>query len=184
MIKNICVYCSSRNLLDELYTEEARSLGRLMASGGYGLVYGGGNVGLMGILAKEVHLNDGYVFGVIPRALKNREGIAYEIADELVITETMRERKAIMFEQAQAFITLPGGMGTLEELMETLTLKQLGYHQRPIVVVNTNGFYDPLLTLLNHLHEQRFVSATYTSLFHVVDSSTEAIALINQFSGK
>ena len=115
MIKNICVYCSSRNLLDELYRAEARALGRLMVKGGYGLVYGGGNVGLMGILAKEVHLHQGHVFGVIPRALKNREGIAYEIADELVITETMRERKAIMFEQSQAFITLPGGMGTLEE---------------------------------------------------------------------
>ena len=131
MTKNICVYCSSSNLLDDVYYEEARTLGRLMATNGFGLVYGGGNVGLMGVLAKAVHQYNGHVFGVIPHALKNKEGVAYEIADELVITDSMRERKALMYENAHAFIALPGGIGTLEELTETLTLKQLGYHNQP-----------------------------------------------------
>lgn len=181
MIKNICVYCSSYNNLDEHYYEEARTLGRLMAENNYGLVYGGGNVGLMGVIAREVHENNGFVYGVIPWALKNREGIAYEIADELVVTETMRERKGIMFEQSQAFITLAGGMGTLEELMETLTLRQLGYHDHPIIIVNTNGFYDPLLSLFEHFKSEKVVRNAYTSLFKLVDSAEEAITWLQKY---
>ncbi len=178
MTNNICVYCSSSNILEEIYYEEARTLGRLMAVRGFGLVYGGGNVGLMGALAKSVHLHHGHVFGVIPRALKNREGVAYEIADELVITDSMRERKAIMYENSSAFIALPGGIGTLEEFTETLTLKQLGYHRLPIVIVNTNDFYTPLLELFKHYHRERFVHDAYKSLFFVANSAQEALSIL------
>lgn len=178
MIKNICVYCSSSNYLEDLYYEDARTLGRLMAEQDYGLVYGGGNVGLMGVLAKTVHEHDGYVFGVIPRQLKNREGVAYEVADDLIITETMRERKAIMYEKADAFITLPGGLGTLEELLETLTLKQLGYHSMPMIIVNVNGFYNSLIDMLNQFQKERFVGSALDSLFDLVDSSEEALRVL------
>lgn len=176
--KNICVYCASSNSMDASFYTEARTLGKLMAEEAFGLVYGGGNVGLMGELAKSVHEHNGHVYGVIPRSLKEREGIAYEIADELVITESMSERKRLMFERSQAFITLAGGIGTLEELMETLTLKQLGYHSHPMVIVNTNGFYDTLFDMLNHLLEQRAVRPSYTSLFEVVETAEEAISYI------
>lgn len=179
MIKNnICVYCSSSNLLDDIYYLEARLLGQLMAKQGYGLVYGGGNVGLMGVIAKSVHENDGFVYGVIPQALKEREGVAYEIADELIVTDSLRERKYLMFEKSQAFITLPGGIGTLEELLETLTLKQLGYHKAPMVIVNTNGFYNALLTLLDQFLEKRFVNSAFPELFTVVDSVGEALEYV------
>lgn len=183
MIRTICVYCSSSNLLEECYYDVARSLGRLMASNGYRLVYGGGSVGLMGELAREVHRHHGVVMGVIPRSLKNREGVAYDIADELIVTETLRERKAIMYERADAFIALPGGLGTLEELMEVLTLKQLGYHRRPIVIVNAHGFYTPFFDLLQHFHARRFVSDTYTSLFHAAPSVSDAMAYLGRIDG-
>ncbi len=176
--KNICVYCASSNSMDASYYKEARNLGKIMAEQAFGLVYGGGNVGLMGELAKSVHEHNGHVYGIIPRSLKNREGIAYEIADELVITESMSERKRLMFERSEAFITLAGGIGTLEELLETLTLKQLGYHAYPMVIVNTNGFYNPLFDMLNRFLEERAVKPSYTSLFEVVETAEEAIAHI------
>ena len=180
MIKknNICVYCSSSNALDDIYYAEAKRLGQLMAARDYGLVYGGGNVGLMGALAKAVHEHDGYVYGVIPRALKDREGVAYDIADELVVTTSLRERKALMFEKSEAFITLAGGIGTLEELMETLTLKQLGYHSAPMVIVNTEGFYNSLLALLDEFLEKRFVKSTFPQLITVVDDVDAAMAFV------
>jgi uncharacterized protein (TIGR00730 family) len=182
MIKNICVYCSSSNRLDERFYEEARQLGRSLAKGGYRLVYGGGNVGLMGVLAREVHAHKGFVYGVIPRALKNREGVAYEIADELIVTDSLRERKGIMYDRADAFIALPGGLGTLEELMEVLTLKQLGYHQRPIIVINSEGFYDPLIQLFEHFREHQFVRAAYTNLFYLASSVTDAMEYLKGIS--
>ncbi len=180
MIKNVCVYCSSSNLLDEHYYEEARQLGRGLAARGLRLVYGGGNVGIMGVLAREVHIHHGFVYGVIPRALKNREGVAYDIADELVVTESLRERKGIMYDRSDAFIALPGGLGTLEELMEVLTLKQLNYHKRPIIIVNNEGFYDPLLLLFEHFKEQRFVRESYKDLYHVVGSVDETLAYLDE----
>jgi len=179
MIKNnICVYCSSSNALDNIYYAEAQRLGELMAGGNYGLVYGGGNVGMMGVIAKAAHEHDGFVYGVIPQGLKDREGVAYDIADELVVTTSLRERKAIMFEKSQAFITLAGGIGTLEELMETLTLKQLGYHNAPMVLVNTAGFYNSLLAMLDEFHDKRFVKSTFPQLFNVVDNVDEAMDFI------
>jgi cytokinin riboside 5'-monophosphate phosphoribohydrolase len=175
---HICVYCSSSTLVDSAYSGVAESAGRLLAQGRHVLVYGGGNRGLMGVLARAVHENGGTVFGVIPEALKALEGIAYELADEMIVTQTMQERKAIMFTRADAFMVLPGGFGTLEELMEVLTLKLLGYHNKAIALVNSNGFYDPLLHLFEHFYQHRFASEQSRALYQVVPTPEEALAYI------
>ena len=176
---HIGVYCASSNQVADPFIDEAERIGRLIAERKDTLVYGGGQVGLMGVLARAVHEYGGSVIGAIPHALKDREGIAYDIADELHVTETMQERKAIIFTRADAFVVLPGGFGTLEELTEVLTLRQLGYHDKPIVVVNTAGFYDPLLVLFEHFFEHRTAHERYRSLYHVADSSLGALSYID-----
>src|SRR5690606_35836355 len=144
---NLTVYCASSNRIDAVYVQAAEELGALIGRGGHTLVYGGGSVGLMGVLAGAVHSHGGRVFGVIPKALRSLEGVAYEVADDLVETQTMQERKALMFNLGHAFVVLPGGFGTLEELLEVLTLKQLGYHDKALVLVDVGGFFQPLLAL-------------------------------------
>jgi len=178
MTKNIGVYCASSDRVDAKYRASAEALGRLLAEGGHTLVYGGGNVGLMGVVARAVHAYGGRVYGVIPEALKEIEGVAYEVADELVITQTMQERKKLIFTRAEAFIVLPGGFGTLEEFMEVLTLRHLGYHDKPIALVNTDGFYDPLLALCEHFYREHFARERMRSLFHVAADPAEALARI------
>jgi len=149
-------------------------MGYQLANRNITLVYGGGDVGLMGIMARAVHANGGRVVGVIPYALRSMEGVAYEVADELIMTDTMRERKAKMYERADAFVALPGGIGTLEEFMEVITLKKLGYHDLPIALVNTDGFYDRLLELFSEMIDSQFLSETEPALFEAV-SEPEAI---------
>lgn len=161
----ICVYCSSSSNVDPAYFEAATALGAEIARQGYGLVYGGTTVGLMGTVAEAVKANGGMTVGVIPEALHGR-GIGHGALDELIITKDMRERKATMEARASAFVALPGGFGTLEELFEILTLKQLGYHSKPVAVLNVNGFYDPLLGLIEHIYEQRFARPDYRALYH------------------
>lgn len=180
-IRNICVYCSSSNAIDGTYFDVAEEAGRLLGAGGYTLVYGGGSVGLMGALARSVHEHGGQVLGVIPEALKAREGVAYEIADRLVTTPTMQKRKAVMYQHAEAFMVLPGGFGTLEEFLEVLTLKQLGYHRRAIAVVNTDGFYDPLLDLFEHFYDERFAPETHRQLYHLADTPEAALHHIEAY---
>lgn len=170
----VCVYCSSSNDIDEAYPPVAEALGRHLAARGHTLVYGGGAVGLMGVLARAAHDAGGHVTGVIPSKLQDREGIAYD-ADELIVTETMRERKRIMFSSSDAFIVLPGGFGTLEEFMEVLTLKQLGYHDHPIALLNVNGFFDTLLSFFNELREGRFTREALSELVHVVPTAEAAL---------
>jgi hypothetical protein len=177
---NICVYCSSSNHIDAMYPDAARALGCLLAERKHALVYGGGNVGLMGVLARTLHEAGGHVIGVIPEKLKDKEGIAYGVADELIVTETMRERKKIMYTRADGFAVLPGGYGTLEEFLEVLTLKQLDYHQRPIALVNTKGFFDPLLDFFEHLYAAQFARARPEALVHVAASPEEALDFIEQ----
>ena len=177
---NVCVYCSSSNHIDSIYTEVATDMGRLLAERGHTLVYGGGNVGLMGIMARVLHEAGGRVVGVIPEKLKTKEGVAYDVADELIVTKTMRERKKIMYTRADGFAVLPGGYGTLEEFMEVLTLKQLDYHQRPIMLVNTDGFFDPLLAFFDRLYEAGFARTRSNELAHPVGSPAEALDLIEQ----
>jgi uncharacterized protein (TIGR00730 family) len=177
---NICVYCSSSNHIDSVYPDAARTLGRLLAEREHALVYGGGNVGLMGILARTLHEEGGHVIGVIPEKLKAKEGIAYGVADELVVTETMRERKKVMYTRGEGFAVLPGGFGTLEEFMEVLTLKQLDYHERPIALINTNGFFDPLLGFFDQLYEKQFTRAPADTLIHVTPDPAEALDFIEE----
>ncbi len=178
MPKTICVFCSSSSAVDEVYFDAARRLGKAMAEQSWGLVYGGSDVGLMGAVARAVHLHGGMVVGVIPQTIHAR-GIAYETADELLITKDLRERKAEMERRADAFIALPGGFGTLEEVIEVLTLKQLQTHAKPIVFLNTNGFYDPLMTLFEHYYQQQFAKPDTRNLYFVtpdVDSVVDYIA--------
>jgi cytokinin riboside 5'-monophosphate phosphoribohydrolase len=174
---SICVFCASASGLDEVYLDSARLLGKEIGRRGHRLVYGGGNVGLMREVAASVQDAGGEVFGAIPRSLVERE-LAYGPADELVVTETLRERKAEMDNRADAFVALPGGFGTMEELLEVLTLRQLNLHDRPIVLVNVNGFWDPFLAMVREITGQGFARKGEGSLFVVAASSEGAIDLV------
>lgn len=178
----ICVYCGSSTELDVVYIEAARELGRLIAARGHSLVYGAGNIGLMGELAAAVKEAGGHVTGVIPQRLV-AYGLASEHIDELIVTETMAERKAIMESKAQGFIALPGGFGTLEELFQVLTLKQLHYLQAPIVLLNIAGFYDALLGCLEQLYAQHFARAEARMSYLVASSAAEALDEIEGYKG-
>lgn len=180
MNKTICVYSSSSCTIDNVYFEVARELGRKIAESGDAMIYGGGLVGLMGASAKAVHEHGGRVVGVIPKAL-NIKGIVYETCDELIITEGMRERKAVMDMRANAFIALPGGFGTVEELLEIITLKQLHYHNKPIVILNINGFYDKLIEQFDMFVEQRFAKAECRKLYFVTDNASAAMEHIDSY---
>ena len=176
MGRAVCVFCGSASGLPEVHRRAARELGGEIARRGHRLVYGGGNVGLMGEVARSVHQHGGTVFGAIPRALVDRE-LAYGPADELVVTDTLRERKAEMDARADAFVALPGGFGTLEELLEVLTLRQLRLHDRPIVVLNVAGYYDPFLAMVGAMVGQGFAPLGEGRLFRVATSAREAIDL-------
>ena len=140
-IQNICVFCGSSEGDDPVHAEAARALGQAMAKRGLGLVYGAGNIGLMGVLADAVLATSGRAVGVIPGKLVDRE-LAHQGLDELLVVKTMHERKAKMHELSDAFISLPGGIGTMEEFFEAVTWRQLDYHAKPIALLNVNGFYD------------------------------------------
>lgn len=155
-LEKICVYCGSGAGTDPAYAQAARTLGQSMANHGIDLVYGGGSVGLMGITAQSVLDHGGEVTGIIPGFLRDRE-VMLDSVQTLVITEDMHERKRRMFDCAQAFVALPGGIGTLEELVEMLTWAQLGQHRKPVLLANINGFWDPLMSLLDHMREDQFI---------------------------
>jgi hypothetical protein len=174
---SICVFCASASGLPEVYVDAARRLGTEMGRRGHRLVYGGGNVGLMAEVARSVHAAGGEVFGAIPRSLVERE-LAYGPADELVVTETLRERKAEMDAHADAFVALPGGFGTMEELLEVLTLRQLRLHARPIVLVNANDFWDPFLAMVREMISQGFAPEGEGFLFEVAKTPEDAVALV------
>lgn len=180
MTKNICVYASSSDAVPAVYRDAAATLGALMAQRGHRLVYGAGQVGLMGDVARAMHANGGHVTGVIPERLRTLE-LAYEGADELIVTQTMRERKAIMESRAGAFIALPGGFGTLEELVEVLVLKQLHYHQKPIVILDITGVYEGLFTFFRRLCEENFIKESHFALYRVVGTPLEAIEYIETY---
>lgn len=182
MPKSICVFSASSEAVDGVYLDAARELGRRIGEAGWTMIFGGGTIGLMGATARGVHATGGHVVGVIPESL-NRPGIAYEMADEWIVTETLRERKAMMDERADAFVALPGGFGTLEEIVEAITLKQLGYHDRATVLLNTAGFYDPLLSFFEHQIEQQFVKPDHRALYHVADTPGDAIDHLIHYAG-
>src|ERR1700741_4968453 len=157
-IKSICVYCASGPGKNPVFMQEARTFGRVLAENGIGLVYGGGSVGLMGALAESVLDHGGTVTGVIPDFLVNREHLLLRV-QERIITPDMHERKRVMFERADAFVALPGGVGTLEELVEQLTWAQLGRHEKPILILNTADFWEPLCQLLEQMKRLDFIRA-------------------------
>jgi len=152
---NICVYCSSSQSINTKYFKQASLLGKAISQNKHTLVYGGGKVGLMGKIATIVKQYNGKVIGVIPENLKERE-LAFQDADKLIITKNMRERKKVMEEQADCFIALPGGFGTLEELLEIITLKQLNLHNKPIVLLNVDNFYDNLIKQFDLFYVENF----------------------------
>ena len=172
-IARICVYCGASDGVNGEYLASASALGAEMARRGYGLVYGGGGVGLMGAVARSVAQHGGAVHGVIPTPLMSKE-IAGEPVGDLEVVDSMHIRKARMAELSDAFIALPGGFGTLEELFETITWTQLGIHRKPIGLLNVAGFYDPLLAMIEHSIVQGFVRPKYRGML-VAESDPAAL---------
>jgi uncharacterized protein (TIGR00730 family) len=168
-LRRICVYCGSSAGHDPAFTAAARQFGQALAGNGIGLVYGGGSTGLMGTLAQAVHDKGGKILGVIPEFLKQRE-LLFENAQEVIVTRDMHERKRIMFERADAFVALPGGIGTLEELVEQLTWAQLGHHTKPILLANINAYWQPLLAIFAKMEACRFIHNPRALRFHVCDA--------------
>ncbi len=159
-LKSICVYLGANKGTRPDYANAAAELGNAMAAEGIRLVYGGGSVGLMGILAKTVMDAGGRVTGIIPQFLKDREVMLREV-DDLVVTADMHERKSTMFDRADAFVAMPGGIGTLEEVVEIMTWAQLDQHAKPILILNLNGFYDPLIALFQRMAEEGFLNKAF-----------------------
>lgn len=155
-IKTVCVYCGSGPGTNPRFVEAAIAFGKALAEDGIRLVYGGGSIGLMGAVAKSVLDHGGAVTGIIPEFLTIREN-ALKRVQELIVTPDMHERKRLMFEHSDAFVALPGGIGTLEELVEQLTWQQLGRHTKPVLLANIDGFWEPLLALLAHMRETEFI---------------------------
>ncbi len=179
MNKLLCVYCASSDRIDPKYFAAADALGEAMVKGGWGLVYGGGKTGLMGAMARAVKTRGGRVIGVIPEFMKVKE-LAFDEADELVTVVTMRERKLLMESRAEAFVALPGGFGTLEEIMEILTLRQLDVVKKPCVFLNQDGFYDPLFVLFETMLKERFFKPSNMELFRVAATVDEVFAKIEE----
>jgi uncharacterized protein (TIGR00730 family) len=157
-IKTVCVYCGSGSGSNPRFTEAAIALGKVFAENNIRLVYGGGSVGLMGAVAKSVLDHGGTVTGIIPDFLANRERMNPNLT-ELVVTPDMHERKRLMFERSDAFVALPGGVGTLEELVEQMTWQQLGRHTKPVLLANIDNFWEPLFSLLSHMRQTEFIRA-------------------------
>ena len=184
-IKSICVFCSSSNSIDDVYFETATDLGHRIGQLGLGLVYGGASIGLMGAIARATHKKGGRVLGVIPEFFRDKDkNFEYSKADELIIVETMRIRKAVMDERADAFIALPGGIGTLEEVIEILSMKQLGITEKPLVFVNTNNFYDGLISNLRKMVSLKFVKSATFELFAVCPDPSSALEFIFSYQPK
>jgi uncharacterized protein (TIGR00730 family) len=177
-LSSICVFCGSGPGRNPAYVDAARALGAAMARSNVRLVYGGGSLGLMGEVARAVLADGGKVTGIIPEFLREKERMLREV-DEMIVTEDMHERKRLMFERSDAFVALPGGIGTLEELVEQLTWAQLGRHDKPIVVVNVERFWDPLKALLSHMRDEAFIRAGLEVRFNVVNSATDVVPVLN-----
>lgn len=178
-IKSVCVYCGSRTGERPAYAALANRIGELIAANGLSLVYGAGSIGLMGIVARAARDAGAPVIGVIPEHLDDVE-ITQEGLAELHVTENMHDRKRMMFERSDAFLIMPGGLGTLDETFEIVTWAQLGLHRKPIILLNQDGFWTPLLTLVDHIVREGFVSAANAELLHVANSADEAFDLLHK----
>ncbi len=177
---NICVFCSSSNAIRDIYFREAVRLGELIGRGGHSLVNGGANVGLMETVTLAARKSGASTLGIIPERMKNKNLVSNH-SHKVEITGDMAERKARMREVSDAFVALPGGFGTLEEILEVITLKQLDYHRKPIVFVNTAGFYDYLFLQFGHSYEEHFAKPEYRSIYHITQTPDEAIFYIENY---
>lgn len=179
-IRTVCVYCGSGPGTDPAFIQAARRFGEILAREKVGLVYGGGSVGMMGAVAASVLQHGGHVTGVIPEFLKTKERVETG-AQEVIITPDMHVRKQTMFDRADAFVAMPGGIGTLEELVEQMTWAQLGRHKKPILIVNISGFWDPLCALLEHMQRLEFLRG-----FHllVADTAEEILPKLRAAAAK
>jgi uncharacterized protein (TIGR00730 family) len=178
-LRSICVYCGSGPGNDPAFIETARAFGRILAESRIGLVYGGGSLGLMGEIARSVIHHGGHVTGIIPGFLSEREHMLIE-AQELIVVDDMHQRKQLMFAKSDAFVALPGGLGTLEEFVEQLTWSQLGRHAKPIVLVNIEGFWDPLLALFESMGAELFIRPGLDLNLLVVDRVEDIIPAIGK----
>ncbi len=181
MTKNICVFASSCNYLDKSYYPIAEELGELLAKSGFNMVYGGSSLGLMWACASKVNENGGKVFGVMPEKLHNM-GVSTESCVELTITPCMRTRKAKMDELSDGIVALPGGFGTLEELSEMIVQKQLGYNNKPIVILNTNGFYNKLIEFFEVIISEKFANHKLCeNLYYIASTPSEAVNYLKNY---
>ena len=180
MGKNICVFCSSSDALEEVYFKIAIAVGKQIAINKHVLLFGGANVGLMRKLAHTVKEHNGKLIGVIPQKIKDNN-LACEIVDELIVTPDMHTRKAKLEDLADAFIAMPGGFGTLEELSEALTLKHLGYHNKPVVILNVKGFYNNLIAFYETIYKERFAKEDYRKYYFVTENPETALDYIKNY---
>lgn len=182
-VRKICVYCGSAQGADPIYEAAAASLGRAMAKAGIGLVYGGGGNGLMGAIARSVLASGGEVTGIIPDFLRRKEQPPNEF-QECIVVPDMHTRKRLMFERADAFVALPGGIGTLEELVEQLTWVQLERHTKPVVLADIGGFWQPLLNLFAHMRERRFIQSSFEVRYLVAEKIEDIVPMIETAAAK
>lgn len=179
----MCVFCASSDSVPEVYFEAARDLGERIGRGGHELIYGGTDVGLMGALARATHAGGGRVTGVIPDKIYDR-GLGYSSADELIVTSTMEERKRKMEDLADAFLALPGGFGTLDEVFQAIALRQLHYHAKPVVFLNINGYYEPLMEFLELGFREKFTREAARDFYHLAPDAESALRYIRDFVPK
>lgn len=176
---HVAIYCGSRSGSNPIYEQETKLLTAHLVKHHFGIVYGGGTVGLMGAVAKQALALGGHVIGIIPEFLIKKELAAFNLS-ELMVVETMHQRKALMAERAQAFVTLPGGLGTLEEIMEVACWAQLDHHQKPMILFNINNYYQHLVAQLDHAVEEGFLSQQHRANIHVCNQPHEIIEIIGQ----
>jgi uncharacterized protein (TIGR00730 family) len=178
-IRTVCVYCGSGPGTNPHFMESARALGKIFAENAIRLVYGGGSLGLMGAIATSVLDHGGMVTGIIPEFLAVRERLNPDVT-ELIVTANMHERKQIMYERADAFVALPGGIGTLEELVEQMTWAQLGHHQKPIVILDIGGFWAPLIELFQHMKAFGFIHSEHRFRYSVANRVDDVLKLLQE----
>jgi len=178
----ICVYGAASSLIDEEFVKTGEELGRKMVERGHSLVFGGGRSGMMGAPARGVHEKGGHILGIAPKFFEeNNPEISFENCTEFIQTETMRERKRLLDEMSDAFIVAPGGIGTFDEFFEILTLKQLGRHNKAIVIFNINGYFNDMIKMMSHAIEKNFITTDCVDLFKVVNTADEALDYIESY---
>lgn len=177
MARSVCVFCGASNSISKKYFDMGAELGQKMAKSGIQLVYGGGDCGVMGAVANAVMENDGHVTGVFPLSLKNIEN-EHQNLTEIIIVDTMHQRKQIMYQRSDIFVVLPGGFGTMDEMFEILTWKQLQLHDKPIIICNFDGYWDHLIALMQNIIASKFASEEVASFFQVVDSIDNLVEAI------